>query len=236
MKTFLNITPESSACQQLILELLSILGRIISFFRMQRKYRFYSSSLLVAYDAQQLRQQCRLNNENSSDPMESSRTGSAPSATSLEEPSADIGEEESSNIPVASSGTKRNWTEAHRQMLKKSVSLNKGLVSIAHEKVSNQSGSSSPPQEGRLCQSCPNQFSFLHANDVNDATATNNRDTPTDDKDDDYSWVRVNMIDFTHVFPADDDNVLDLNYLEGIENLIQLLKTFLKRARERDSE
>jgi len=207
------------------------------FFSMQRKYRFYSSSLLVAYDAQQLRQQCRLNNENSSDPMESSRIGSAVSpSASLEESSADIiGEKRSSNTSVASAGTKRNWTEARRPMLKKSVSLNKGHVSIADEEVSNQSGSSSPPQVGRLCRSCPSQFSLPHANDVNDAT-TNNRDAPTDDKDDNCSWVRVNMIDFTHVFPADDDTGLDLNYLEGIENLIKLLSAFLKRARERDSE
>lgn len=208
------------------------------FFRMQRKYRFYSSSLLVAYDAQQLRQQCRLNNENSSDPMESSRTGSASSpSVSLEESSMDIGEEQSSNTSVASAGMKRNWIEPHRPMLKRSVSLNKGFVSLAHEEVSNQSGSSSPPQVERMCRSCPSQFSLPHpdANNIDDVM-TNNRDGPTNDKDDNCSWVRMNMIDFTHVFPADDDTDLDLNYLEGIENLIKLFNTFLKRARERDSE
>ncbi|XP_067206295.1 inositol polyphosphate multikinase isoform X2 [Linepithema humile] len=228
MKTFLNITPERPASQRLIVELLSVLGRIILFFRMQRKYRFYSSSLLVAYDAQPLRQQCRLNNENSSDPMESSRTGSASSpSASLEESNADISEEQNSEATL----------EAHRPMLKRSVSLNKGLVSIAHEEVSDQSGSSNPPQVEQICRSCPSQFSLAHAdaNNVNDAM-TNNRDAPTDEKDDNCSWVRVNMIDFTHVFPAEDDTGLDLNYLEGIENLIKLLKTFLKRARERDSE
>lgn len=231
MKSFLNITPERPACQRLILELLSVLGRITLFFRMQRKYRFYSSSLLVAYDAQQLRQQCRLNNENSSDPMESSRIGTASSpSASWEESNADTGEERGSNTPVASTGTKRNWTEAHRPMLKRSVSLNKGVVSIAHEEVSNQSGSSSPPQVERLCRSCPSQFSLPHVNNVNDAT-TNSRDAPTDDKDGNCSWVRVNMIDFTHVFPAEDDPGLDLNYLDGIENLIKLLNTFLKCAR-----
>ena len=40
------------------------------------------------------------------------------------------------------------------------------------------------------------------------------------------NWVRVNMIDFTHVFAAEDDE-LDTNYLEGIENLIKLLESFL---------
>lgn len=235
MKTFLNITPERPACQRLVLDLLSVLGRIVLFFRMQRKYRFYSSSLLVAYDAQQLRQQCRSNDENSSDPMESSRTGSTSSpSASLEESSADSGAVRNLNTPVVSVGTKRNWTEAHRPMLKRSVSLNKGFVSIAHEEeVPNQSGSSSPPQVGRLCRSCPSQFLLPHTNNVNDAT-TNNRDGATDDKD--GSWVRVNMIDFTHVFPAEDDTGLDLNYLDGIEKLIELLHTFLKCAHERDSK
>lgn len=37
------------------------------------------------------------------------------------------------------------------------------------------------------------------------------------------------MIDFTHVFSANDDSSLDLNYLEGIENLTKLLESFVPR-------
>ena len=40
------------------------------------------------------------------------------------------------------------------------------------------------------------------------------------------NWVRVYMIDFAHVFPAEDNDV-DNNYLEGIESLIKLLEKFL---------
>lgn len=40
-------------------------------------------------------------------------------------------------------------------------------------------------------------------------------------------WVRMNMIDFTHTFPAEDNDALDLNYLEGIENLVKILESFL---------
>lgn len=40
------------------------------------------------------------------------------------------------------------------------------------------------------------------------------------------NWVRVNMIDFAHVFPAENDGI-DTNYLEGMENLIKLLESFL---------
>lgn len=40
------------------------------------------------------------------------------------------------------------------------------------------------------------------------------------------NWVRVYMIDFAHVFPAEDAEV-DSNYLEGIESLVKLLEKFL---------
>ncbi|XP_058803580.1 uncharacterized protein LOC131671290 isoform X2 [Phymastichus coffea] len=40
------------------------------------------------------------------------------------------------------------------------------------------------------------------------------------------NWVRVYMIDFAHVYPAENCQ-LDNNYLDGIENLINLLEKFL---------
>lgn len=40
-------------------------------------------------------------------------------------------------------------------------------------------------------------------------------------------WAFVKMIDFAHVFPAE-DNSIDKNYLFGIENLIKILEEFLK--------
>lgn len=40
------------------------------------------------------------------------------------------------------------------------------------------------------------------------------------------NWVRVYMIDFAHVFPAENCQ-LDNNYLDGIENLIKILEKFL---------
>lgn len=47
------------------------------------------------------------------------------------------------------------------------------------------------------------------------------------------NWVRINMIDFTHVFPAEDDD-FDHNYLEGLESLIKLLERFLARVIKRN--
>lgn len=50
---------------------------------------------------------------------------------------------------------------------------------------------------------------------------------------DQQNWVRINMIDFTHVFHAE-DNDFDNNYLEGLENLIKLLERFLARVIKRN--
>ena len=51
---FLNGT-NRPPCRDLIVRLLSILWKILALFREQRRYRFYSSSLLIAYDAKRLR-------------------------------------------------------------------------------------------------------------------------------------------------------------------------------------
>jgi len=40
-------------------------------------------------------------------------------------------------------------------------------------------------------------------------------------------WVKVKMIDFTHVFPGE-NNDLDRNYRDGIKMLIQLLSMIKK--------
>lgn len=42
-------------------------------------------------------------------------------------------------------------------------------------------------------------------------------------------WAFVKMIDFAHVFPAEDDSI-DKNYLFGIENLVKILEEFLKEC------
>lgn len=229
MKTFLNITPERPACQQLIFELLSFLGRIMLFFRIQRKYRFYSSSLLVAYDAKKLRQCCRFDNEDSNDQKYSRDKSAFFPSTSRTTSGAHVSEQVALIASVSNTGTKRNWMEVQRSrpILKRSVSLS-GSVPIACEQILNRSGFYSPDFKiNRLCRSCPSQFSLPCTNNVIIKDIRNIENN--------CNWVRVNMIDFTHVFPADDSD-LDLNYLEGIENLIKLLSTFIKRVRKREQD
>lgn len=43
-------------------------------------------------------------------------------------------------------------------------------------------------------------------------------------------WAFVKMIDFAHVFPADDDASADTNYLFGIENLVKIFEEFLREC------
>ncbi|XP_032665364.1 inositol polyphosphate multikinase-like isoform X2 [Odontomachus brunneus] len=212
LETFLNITPEKPACRQLITKLLSILCQIMLFFRTQRQYRFYSSSLLVAYDAQRLRR-CPPDDEDPDNRIESSNR------TDVSDASKEIATSHLSSVASvpAERTAKRSRTEMPANPLQRSVSLSTGFVeTIDNEKLPNQSGS---------CSSDAKADCRLYRPSGPVTTETKYE----------CDWVRVNMIDFTHVFPADDDGSLDLNYLEGIENLIKLLKSFISRKLDREN-
>lgn len=201
---------------------------------MQRKYRFYSSSLLVAYDAQKLREHYCANSKDSNELTnpEIETVSFSTTSTSL---NTNTSEQSSPTVPVSSVGIKRDWTEEqkNRPMLKRSTSFNTESMPIVCEQISDQIAYSPDLKTDRLCQSCPSQFSLLPTNNVKYNVTQDNHGVPTNK--DECGWVRVNMIDFTHVFPADDNSGLDLNYLEGIENLITLINTLYKQAYKRDS-
>lgn len=44
-------------------------------------------------------------------------------------------------------------------------------------------------------------------------------------------WTTVKMIDFAHVFPAEEGKI-DTNYLSGIENLVKLFEDFLAETND----
>lgn len=122
-------------------------------------------------------------------------------------------------------------------MLKKSASQSSEVVeSTEDEKISNQSGTSSLDRkvDRRIC----GPYRFPPPSKGCDDATTNDNDryvsmtNEQHDSEDKCDWVRANMIDFTHVFPADDDGSLDLNYLEGIDNLFKLMETFLVQSRK----
>ncbi|KZC10062.1 PREDICTED: inositol polyphosphate multikinase [Dufourea novaeangliae] len=227
LKMFLNISPARPPCRQLIVQLLSFLWKILLFFRTQRLFRFYSSSLLVAYDAKRLQHYLRLNETNTR--RSTSHVANSFPATSNHATVSNVFRdvnEGTCNTIIAD--TNRNRTMERVHFIKRSISLRSDSGTTGREKTLNRSGSCSPDfRVDRFCHthSYINNFDddiIKMREDYNDLLS--NLSSSSEEK---LNWVRINMIDFTHVFPAEDRNTLDLNYLEGIENLIKLVEMFL---------
>lgn len=227
---FLNIRPERPPCRQLIVQLLSFLWKILLFFRTQRLFRFYSSSLLVAYDAKRLRHYLRLNKTGT----DRSTSHVAKSFSTLNNHAAvsnvfkDVRDAASNTVPTTIAETNRNRTMERVHFIKRSISLSSECDSAGKEKTLNRSGSCSPDfRVDRLCRthSYVNNFDddIIRMKEDYDALLSE-LSSSSEEK---QNWVRINMIDFTHVFPTEDPSSLDLNYLEGIENLIKLVEMFL---------
>ncbi|KAG7208635.1 hypothetical protein KM043_014842 [Ampulex compressa] len=229
LKIFLNISPERPACRQLIVKLLSLLWKILLFFRTQRIFRFYSSSLLVAYDARRLRYCLRMSEKTAEAPA--NRTArSFPSANSRTIPS-NVFKDATSEAPAnhaTISALKTSKLSERTSFLKRSVSLCTEHEITEEGKILNRSGSCGPDlKTDRLCRthSYVNNFDddIIRMKEDYDALLSELSSSSREKE----NWVRINMIDFTHVFPAEDRNSLDLNYLEGMENLIKLVENFL---------
>ncbi|OAD55771.1 Inositol polyphosphate multikinase [Eufriesea mexicana] len=228
LKIFLNISPERPPCRQLIVMLLSFLWKILLFFRIQRLFRFYSSSLLVAYDAKRLRYYHRLNNVNAGKlPSHVSKSFSSTNSHEITSNVFKHTNDATSNSVSSTVETTRNRTTERVHFVKRSISLSSSEYdSSGKQKTLNRSGSCSPDfRVDRLCSmhSCSFDDDIIRMRESYD-DLLNELTSTTDEK---QNWVRINMIDFTHVFPAEDQNTLDLNYLEGIENLIKLVEMFL---------
>ncbi|XP_033226999.1 inositol polyphosphate multikinase isoform X2 [Belonocnema kinseyi] len=228
IEIFLNASPGNLPNRDLILKILSPLSKILSFFRSQKKFRFYSSSLLIAYDAKRLRQSIRINGDLDNPYVSMNRSGTfssyAPRSGDKPIPVSENGSKSISPESFSPPKTIRSRTLDKFQQLKRSLSS----FEIPKKEVEK-------PQTSRRVLSLEvNRLCRTHS-------YTHNFDNDIIEIKEDYAailaelcgnseeqqnWVRVNMIDFTHVFPAEDDE-LDTNYLEGIENLIKLFETFL---------
>lgn len=229
LKIFLNSSPEKPTSRQLIVKLLSLLWKILVLFRKQQKFRFYSSSILIAYDARRLRYYLRLENqEKDTTSVQFQRASSFSSPLSVRNSNKNSPKEGPPNFQAL----RRKVLEKTRS-LKRSVSLQfaskesnpfeKETISLLH-----RSDSYGPDSRiDKLCRthSFVNNFDHEIAKMKEDYVALLNELTSS--SEDKHNWVRVNMIDFTHVFPAENETGLDFNYLEGIENLIKLVETFL---------
>ncbi|XP_015513145.1 inositol polyphosphate multikinase [Neodiprion lecontei] len=268
MELFLNAKPGQPPCRNLIIKLLSTLWKILAFFRLQTKFRFYSSSILLAYDAKRLRQQsspvnAKTSNNNGSPNANSylnlSPIARSPSLKLNVRPVLSLGDAGfsgqltesgpvfektlNSHSPIATPTMspifmRRNKSKSVKRShsLKRSDSL-KRSESFHHPPSPNNSREPSlvrNDSSGRgmnivvekLCRT----HSYINNFDKDiikmKEDYANLLDELTTTPEEKQNWVRVNMIDFAHVFPAENDG-LDTNYLEGIQNLIKLLESFL---------
>ncbi|XP_015596724.1 inositol polyphosphate multikinase isoform X2 [Cephus cinctus] len=283
MEIFLNGTPGNPPCRDLVLQFLSHLWKILSFFRSQKQLRFYSSSVLLAYDAKRLRHTIRMKTLSNEGRMSPSGIGPMNFDTYLKSPSilrtssfcsssCDTGFSgqltkngplfvtKAKNLspattpPLSPALVRKNRENALKrsQSLKRSGSLRSTSSSDKQKPGSPRPGT--PPLTlrhhdpdrtqyenldrtstggkglnmviGKLCRThslCNNFDKDIIKIKEEYATLLDELSTTPEEK---QNWVRISMIDFTHVFPAESD-IVDTNYLEGIENLIKLLETFL---------
>ncbi|CAK9813587.1 Inositol polyphosphate multikinase [Anthophora plagiata] len=219
LKIFLNISPERPPCRQLIVKLLSFLWKILLFFRTQRLFRFYSSSLLVAYDAKRLRDYLRLNDTSVN--RSSSSGNVAKSFSSMN----------SHRTTTANNvDTRRNRTIERVHFVKRSISLSNEYDMPRKEKKKSFNRSESCSPDFKVDRPCRTNS---YVNNCDDDIVRVKEDYDdllnelTSSSEEKENWVRINMIDFTHVFPAEEHDTLDRNYLEGIENLVKLVEMFL---------
>lgn len=233
--------------RELIVNLLSHLWKILAFFRTQRKLRFYSSSLLIVYDAKRLRDLVRAGTSMNNvpcvlDPRRKtlySCDASAVSGHSTRSLSPSVSSSQSS-LGGTTTTSKSNRPRAIDRLnrLKRSASLSGCDFTNDSPNSGSQKIDTKLERSGSFGRGIDDQFSPL----CRTHSYTNNYDRDILEIKEDYAallekltgkskqglnWVRVNMIDFTHVFEAEDDS-LDYNYLQGIESFIKILENFLE--------
>ncbi|XP_057326139.1 inositol polyphosphate multikinase [Microplitis mediator] len=218
LRMFCNITQEH-LCRSLIVQILASLWEVLSFFRLQTDLRFYSSSILIAYDAKRLKKiiakeiaddcngKCYELHPRVGSPMTSPSHSAYSSGFSSPRCISPLSSSPASNqfLKINGKNTLEKSNSDH------SINGSNRYLNIDSNNV-------------KLCRT--------HSFD-------NNFERDIMEMKDDYvdlldqltnklhrDWVRVKMIDFTHVFPTEVHEV-DANYLQGLENLIKIFESFL---------
>lgn len=202
IRTFLN--GDLAFSRTLLLQFLAKLWQILRWFRTQNRYHFFGSSLLLVYDAAKLREEFQISG-------------------------------------------KKNLNGHHRPTVARQLSLRipTGPLTPGFEPRRKSPGSGpSTPTPGSSHAPLPSLEDL--ENDFDSMCKThsleNNYEKDLQSMKENYSvvlndllkdhlhmpsWVNVKMIDFAHVFPA---NAVDKNYLEGLENFVNIFETFLMDA------
>lgn len=213
LKIFLNIAPERPPCRSLLMMVLSELWKILAFFRTQKTLHFYSSSVLIVYDARHLRQSLHKNQqidtEKLYDQYKTVKTNPQLWKNYLDMP-------KDKNKKLRKSSSSQNFRSCENDI----------KMTIDRSKCLEMNGYDRNNGVRKICRthSTENNYDSDIIKIKQDYTYELNKLTsPTINGSD---WVRVNMIDFAHVYPAE-ENSLDKNYLNGIENLIKILESLL---------
>lgn len=203
LKLFLNA--DSGLNRQLITSILTTLWAIQKWMQTQKTFQFYSSSILIVYDARKLRQvldsQKRLSSSNS---LEVKGPSQSPS-------SEDLSSGESDGLKSAPMAVYKKLQRSH--------SSNNNYDQVSCYKLSHlfKKVIITFLQEMRNIKS---NYQLMLDNLVGSY-------------DEKKEWIHVKMIDFAHTFSNSELSEkqvtgLDANYLQAIDSLVKIFEALLK--------
>ncbi|KAG5678780.1 hypothetical protein PVAND_008418 [Polypedilum vanderplanki] len=186
------------------MQILTNLWAIQKWIRTQKVYQFYSSSILIVYDARKLRHVLELQKRqnSSNDGSNGNLSPSSPTAT-------DSSLKPSRSSSNRGSGDSLNAIETISSTPPKTIYRK---IQRSHSSMNNY--------EQEMKKMKDNYAIML---DSLVGTYDKNKD-----------WVHVKMIDFAHTFNNNEMEgqvaSIDKNYLEGIEHLVEIFEELLKQC------
>jgi len=199
LRHFLN--GESGFSRSLLIQILTKLWQLLSWFRTQTTYHFYSSSILLTYDAAKLREDLR----NTKRSLSTVAKPTVARQLSLRIPEGPL---------TPGFETKRRSPVGDRSRPSTPSSSSSQSPSIEDLQDSFDSMCKTHSLENNYekdLDTIRENYSVVLKDLLQDSHVVE-------------SWVTVKMIDFAHVFPA--NGTIDANYLEGLENLTKIFEQF----------
>ena len=224
--------------RQMVLQFLAKLWQILRWCRSQRKFRFYSSSLLLVYDARRLRQCLKIEGNSPKRPL-SPILGRALSLN-ISGPPAFGGSLSPTyagpSNPVFTS--QRSFDQSDRNSKGSSGRRSPNTLSVPGTPNSPfprpnnffsddswHAGFEKVCRTHSLVNNYEKDLQSMKENYAFQLEDLKSADKPIGPQE----WVDVKMIDFAHAFPSVNDEI-DTNYLEGIENLVKIFESLLEET------
>lgn len=225
----------------MMLQFLASLWRILRWCRIQRRFRLYSSSLLLVYDARRLRQCLKIEGCSPSRPL-SPILGRALTLSVTTPPvfggpfnlgtlSPGFCSQRNSdqfNFSGLAPDKSRNSRSSNGRLSPNTLSVPGTPASFQKQNgifddSSWHAGFEKACQTHSLINNYEKDLQSMKENYTFQLNDLKSADKPLSKEE----WVQVKMIDFAHPFPSVNDE-LDTNYLEGIENLVKLFESLLE--------